>query len=637
MCGIFGAINPSGFFDGPDFDRFVGLTDLVAYRGPDDSGHVALVLKQPDSRQERLFDVFLGNRRLSIIDLSSSGHQPMSDGEGLWITYNGEIFNYLELRRELEARGHRFKTGTDTEVILHVYREYGVSGFDRLNGMWAFAIVDCRARKVVLSRDRFSIKPLYIFQSKGELYFGSEIKQLLPLLPARELNASVMTAYLAQGLLDHDVDTFYRGITRVPPATNVIISLDSGAIEEKKYWCFQSTGSASTSSKDLVDEFRALFLDSVRIRLRSDVKVGVLLSGGLDSSAVTTAVRQVAGEQLQTYSIVSEHEGYDERRFIDMMAATGVPNHKVMFRAGDVLDCLERVLYYSDEPFAGFSVIAQYQLFAAIKNDSDVTVLLSGQGGDETLLGYLKFFFFHIQLLVKAGKYLDAMSLLAGSSLRRTAVTQFRMSEARRYMQHNRRGIWQTMLSHSERAPVWQCSDIRSRQIADLSHYSVPALTHYEDRNSGAHSLEVRHPFLDHRLVNFVVNLPTELKIHQGWTKYILRAALPEMPAALRWRRDKQGFLVPEQLWLKGELVPIIRQRFRASTLAGLDILDDKKFLLYYDRFLTQGSITSSDIARVLIAEIWAEKFLHSSTAANPRSVSPQTWQPQRLATSGSA
>ncbi len=615
MCGIFGAINRTGFFDRPDCDRFVALTNLVAYRGPDDSGHIPLTLKPTDSRRDRLFDVFLGNRRLSIIDLSSSGHMPMSDGKGCWITYNGEIFNYLELRRELEARGHAFRTGTDTEVILHVYAEYGESGFDRLNGMWAFAIVDSRARKVVLSRDRFSIKPLYLFKSNGELYFGSEIKQLLPLLPARELNAGAMTAYLAQGLLDHDVETFFHGITRVPPGTNVIISLDSGAIEERKYWRFQSTGSTSTSSKDLVEEFRALFFDSVRIRLRSDVKVGVLLSGGLDSSAVTTAVRQVGGEQLQTYSIVSEHEGYDERRFIEVMCEAGVPNRKVTFRVGDVLDCLEQVLYYSDEPVAEFSVIAQYQLFAAIKNDSDVTVLLSGQGGDEALLGYLKFFFFHLQLLIKAGKYLDAMELLAESALHRTAVTQFRMSEARRYLQHDRRGIWQAMLRDSQRAPVWQCGDIRSRQIADIYHYSVPALTHYEDRNSGAHSLEVRHPFLDHRLVNFVVNLPTELKIHRGWTKYILRAALPEMPAALRWRRDKQGFLVPEQLWLRRELVPVIRRRFRGSALAELDILDDKKFLLYYDRFLTGNSIASSDIARVLVAEIWAGQVFQSGTS----------------------
>ena len=627
MCGIFGAINTTGFFDGSDFDRFVALTNLVAYRGPDDCGHIPLVLKRPDSRRERLFDVFLGNRRLSIIDLSSSGHQPMSDGEGLWITYNGEIFNYLELRRELETHGHTFRTGTDTEVILHVYREYGENGFDRLNGMWAFAIVDSQARKVVLSRDRFSIKPLYIFQAKGELYFGSEIKQLLPLLPTRELNAGVMTAYLAQGLLDHEVETFFRGITRVPAAHNVIISLDSGAIEERKYWCFESPAMTSASSNDIVEEFRALFFDSVRIRLRSDVKVGVLLSGGLDSSAVTTAVRQVGGEQLQTYSIVSEHEGYDERHFIDVMCEAGVPNRKVTFRVGDVMDWLEQVLYYSDEPFAGLSVIAQYQLFAAIKNDGDVTVLLSGQGGDEILLGYLKFFFFQVQLLLKTGRYLDALELLVGSALHRTAVTQFRMSEARRYMQHNCRGIWQTMLRNSERAPVWQCDDMRSRQITDICNYSVPALTHYEDRNSGAHSLEVRHPFLDHRLVNFVVNLPTELKIHQGWTKYILRAALPEMPAALRWRRDKQGFLVPEQLWLKRELAPVIRQRFQSSALAGLDILNDKDFLLYYDRFLTGNSITSSDIARVLIAEIWAEKIFRDNRIATHRTVNLQAWR----------
>jgi asparagine synthase (glutamine-hydrolysing) len=339
-------------------------------------------------------------------------------------------------------------------------------------------------------------------------------------------------------------------------------------------------------------------------------------------------VKQVCGEQLQTYSIVSEHDGYDERRFIDVMCKAGVSNRKVTFRVNDVLDCLEQVLYYSDEPFAEFSVIAQYQLFAAIKRDSNVTVLLSGQGGDETLLGYLKFFFFHLQLLLKSGKYLDGMSLLARSGLHRTAVTQFRISEARRYMRRKGRGIWQTMLRNGERVPVWQCRDIRSRQIADICGYSVPALTHYEDRNSGAHSLEVRHPFLDHRLVNFVVNLPTELKIHQGWTKYILRAALPEMPAALRWRRDKQGFLVPEQLWLKRELVQVIQQRFQASTLAALDILNDKEFLLYYGRFLAGDSITSSDIARVLIAEVWAKKVFHARTPAPLPYSGPQTRRP---------
>jgi len=184
------------------------------------------------------------------------------------------------------------------------------------------------------------------------------------------------------------------------------------------------------------------------------------------------------------------------------------------------------------------------------------------------------------------------------------------------------------MLRDIERTPVWQCGDIRSRQIADILNYSVPALTHYEDRNSGAHSLEVRHPFLDHRLVNFAVNLPTEMKIHRGWTKYILRAALPEMPAALRWRRDKQGFLVPEELWLKRELVPVIRQRFRASTLAALNILNDKEFLRYYDRFLAGTSITSSDIARVVIAEIWAKKVFHSGASATPHYMRPGPWQP---------
>ena len=304
MCGIFGAVNTEHFFDGAAFERFSKLNDVTSYRGPDDHGVHALKLKQSAGQTGDCFDVFLGNRRLSILDLSFNGHQPMTDHRGRWIAYNGEIFNYLELRRELQAKGHEFSTDTDTEVILHVYSEYGEQGFNRLNGMWAFALVDVPNQRVVLSRDRFSIKPLYLLRLPGCIYFASEIKQLLPLLPTRRMNAEIMSAFITQGLLDHSRETFFEGIIKAAARTNIVIALDTGEVSESAYWNFSHTNSVG-SLQQAAEQFRGLFLIVLNLRLRSDVKVGVLLSGGLDSSAIAVGCGVIGDNRVESYSIVS--------------------------------------------------------------------------------------------------------------------------------------------------------------------------------------------------------------------------------------------------------------------------------------------------------------------------------------------
>jgi asparagine synthase (glutamine-hydrolysing) len=607
MCGIFGAVNTDSFFDRAVLDRFSKLNDMTSYRGPDDHGVYALKLKQTRGLVDDCFDVFLGNRRLSILDLSPNGHQPMTDYQGHWIAYNGEIFNYLELRRELQAKGHEFTTDTDTEVILHVYSEYGEQGFNRLNGMWAFAIADVPNRRVVLSRDRFSIKPLYLLHLPGCSYFASEIKQLLPLLPSHRLNTEVMSAFITQGLLDHSRETFYEGIIKAAPRTNIVIAVDTGNIRESEYWNFPQT-SNNSSLEQAANQFRELFLDSIRLRLRSDVKVGVLLSGGLDSSAIAVGSKLISGDQVESYSIISEDGVCDEHRHINILAGTGLKNHQIAFRCADVLQDLDKVLDHSDEPVGGFSVVAQYKLFHAIKQETAVTVLLSGQGGDEVLLGYLKFFFFHLKILYLQHKYAQAMFQFGASLWQRTVMNQFTLPSARRYIPALAAGLDRAFKPGYVRVPIWTCGDIASRQIADIERYSVPALTHYEDRNSMAHSLEVRHPFLDHRLVELLLNIPPEWKIRNGWTKYLLRHAFPELPDAIRWRRDKQGFLTQEQNWLKHDLKHLIRSTFHNSELSRLGILDDQEFLKYYDRFQRGAAIPESDIARTLIAERWMRR-----------------------------
>jgi asparagine synthase (glutamine-hydrolysing) len=608
MCGIFGAINTTGFFESADFHHFVKLTNMVQYRGPDDSGHIQLQVKGSVVSDENLFDVFLGSRRLSILDLSSSGHQPMSDGKGRWITYNGEVFNYLELRRELEAKGHQFTSATDTEVVLRIYDEYGEGGFEKLNGMWAFALVDAPGKRVVLSRDRFSIKPLYLLRMDDRLLFASEIKQLLPLLLRKQLNTEVMTDFLAQGLLDHRPETFFEGIRRAPARTNVIVCMNTGKIVERPYWKFDPE--LIEVGADAVERFRDLFFDSVRIRLRSDVRVGVLLSGGVDSSAITVACDQVSAGQVETYSIIADDKKYDEESFIDAITATGIKNRKITFRADD-FGSLEEVLYHSDEPFGGLSVVAQYKLLGAVKQAGAATVLLSGQGGDEVLLGYLKFFFFQLRNLAKKRQYLAAITQVLQSLLRRTMIRQFTFREARRYLPSFQNGADSMFKCRNSGVPIWECGDMRSRQILDIEKYSVPALTHYEDRNSSAHSLEVRHPFLDHRLVQFLVSLPVESKINSGWTKYILRQSMHELPGAIRWRRDKKPFITPEEMWLKKNLSGLIKHTFKKSMLNEMDFLDDGVFLAYYDNFQNGRAIPHGDISRALIAEVWLNKHFN--------------------------
>ena len=620
MCGIFGAIRLKGAFAPERFERFVALTELVSYRGPDGCGYVALDSRGCKPLEEKHasepFEIFLGHRRLSIIDLSLAGRQPMTDGQGRWIIFNGEIFNFVELRQELKAMGCEFKTQTDTEVILHLYEKLGEAAFAKMNGMWALAIVDLRSHRIVLSRDRFSIKPLYLLKQKDAFYFASEIKQLLPLLSHKEPNVEVLSVFLAQGLLDHSLETFFCGITKAPPKTNIVVDMATGAIEEKEYWSY-GTQQASNQT-DAEQEFRELLIDSTRIRLRSDVKVGLLLSGGLDSSSLAVAALHAGRKDVESYSVVSDEKRYSEEAFIDAMNnKLGLKGVKFRFRLTNVEETLLRVLRHSDEPFGSLSVVAQYGMFQTIKNNGEATVLLSGQGGDEVLLGYSKFFFFHLRDLVRRGRYHVALGHAISSALQGAVVRQFRLSEAKRYIPYFHRKKRSLQKQNYSPVSVWDVKGMRGRQMADIDSYSVPALTHYEDRNSMAHSLEVRHPFLDHRLVDLALGIPPEWQFRRGWTKSVLRETFPELPQEVRWRRDKQGFITPEELWLKHDLAELVDRTFKKSMLKEFGLLDSQAFLRQYSSF-RRGSLLVScgDVFRVFIAELWIQQHWGESTAS---------------------
>jgi len=611
MCGIFGAIDSAHFFSPDDHAKFVSLTDVVPYRGPDATGYERLCAKIPQGNSGSMWDIFLGHRRLAIIDLSAAGEQPMSDGRGRWITFNGEIFNYIELRQEMQRQGEIFATATDTEVLLRIYALYGPQGFAKLNGMWALALVDLPARKVILSRDRFSIKPLFYTQVGSRIYFASEIKQLLPLRDSLVMNREIMTDYLAQGIVDHTHATFFEGIYRVPAKSSLLISMDDGTITTQIYWDY--TLETVGTFEQAAECFRDLLEDSIRIRLRSDVTVASLLSGGLDSSAVT-ALCHKAGADIETFSVISDDPRFSEEYFVDtIIRQLGVPNHKLVFQCSNLLENLERMLFHHDEPFSSLSIVAQYNIFKTVGEGYDVTVLLSGQGADESLLGYSKFFFFYLKSLLRRFEWGTAAKELLASWLKGTVLRYARFADARRYIPilHAKPlgGALQVAPEH-DRVPIWKSSDLRRRQIADLDHFSVPALTRYEDRNSMAFSLEVRNPFLDHRLVNYLTSLPVDFKIRDGWTKYILRDSLQELPDAVRWRREKKAFVTAEEKWVREDLRSVIESVFKNSCLDGFGVIDDRKFLVFYNEFLHSNSIHFADISRALIAELWLRSAL---------------------------
>lgn len=607
MCGIFGAINYDNDFNEEHKIQFKELTDLVSYRGPDGSGYYS-INHNKFSGDSSKFGLFFGHRRLSIIDLTDSAAQPMTKGT-YTIVFNGEIFNYIELREELKAKGCFFDTDSDTEVIIRTYEYYGHLGFSKFNGMWAFALYDSLSMKVVLSRDRFSKKPLFYYETANNFYFSSEIKQLLPLVNKLTLNEQILFSYLKQGLLDFSTETFFNSIFKLEAKHNMIIDLNKRSIEKVKYWDYDNV---ITDLKNIEEEFYYLLQDSVNLRLRSDVSVGTMLSGGLDSSAITLMANNKKPD-IETFSVVSDDVTTSEEPYIDIMVKHfGLKNLKLNFDVNQLLTNFNKVIEHQDEPFFNLSVLASYSILKKIKQETNITVLLNGQGGDELLMGYLKYFFFYQKNLIRQREYIKSVSLLLSAVFNRTIVNQFNLGKAKRYIP----GYLSKRSSYlnedgKELIDIWTTHSLRSRQISDIDKFSIPVLCRYEDRNSTAHSLEMRVPFLDYRLVNFCINLNDNFKINKGWTKYILRHSMKELPHSIRYRKDKKGFTIPESYFLKNQLKSSILNIEKKSILHELGIINKYEFINQYKNLLNgKGGFTEfTDITRVFIAEKWASNF----------------------------
>ncbi|WP_055447254.1 asparagine synthase (glutamine-hydrolyzing) [Lacinutrix mariniflava] len=603
MCGIYGYINHSKLEDIKLIDRHKKSIDIISHRGPDNS---TLKFYNTKSNDNDLFNIALGHNRLSIIDLNESANQPF-EKDDYAIIFNGEIFNYIELREELIKKGVRFNTDSDTEVLLNLYIDQGSKAFNKLNGMWAFSILDKKKNELVLSRDRFGIKPLYYTETKDSFIFGSEAKQLLHHLEELKPNLSNIKDYLSLAFLDHNNDTFFDSIYKIPAATTRTIKLSSGQYNDEIYWNINNITPYKESYNEAVIEYGALFEDAVKIRLRSDVPVGNTLSGGLDSSSIAV-VADKHTPNLLNFSVVSAEKGISEEVYVDeLVKENNINVKKISSDALNPWKMLEEVIYHNDEPILSFSAVNHFNMMKKVKNETSLTVVLSGQGGDEGLCGYGKYTIMNILEAKKKG-FSNLISEMYYAFPR--LAKEFNFNLSKRYF--NKLFPQKENFTFKVNTPkdFSISNNIVDRQVVDYQKYSVPPLCHYEDRNAMAYALEIRLPFLDYRLVEFSLGLPTEFKIKKGVSKRILRDAIKALPKRISQRKVKMGFNIPEREYFQ---LPEAKQ-FITKVLEK-DSFPSRHNLLSQDLVKTLSQDKFSKKAdfrlfqRIIFLEVWARKF----------------------------
>ena len=606
MCGILTLVRAPQSAS-QELATLLQATQLVRHRGPDDEGFLLWragfapqVYAGPETTEESrrqhnlpplpqsaAWQVAFGHRRLSIIDLSADGHQPMiHPASGLAITFNGELYNYIEIRAELERAGRSFATHTDTEVILAAWAEWGPECLYRFNGMFAFALLDTKAQKLHVVRDRFGVKPIYWARVGEQLVFASEIKQIRA-LPDFTLTLDDSTArdYLAQGWLDHSRHTFDQNIHHLMGGERAVVRLDAPTpTPEILRWYDLQPEAWSGTVDDAAARFRELLHDSVRLRLRSDVPVGTCLSGGLDSSSIVCLVQQTLQEQgitvaPRTVTVRYENEKFDEwQHATKVIAHTGAEPVQIWPTVTRLQEELDQIIWHLDEPHGSTSQFNQWCVFGAAA-EAGLKVMLDGQGGDEHLAGYggttvtamlagllgrgsLYDFAGELNTLRRQrGRLPMAQTALAVRNL--FPALDYAMPAALRFAAGNPPWLKAFAPSRLDAKPPRNLAESLRRQLLN-----APLNVHlrYEDRLSSAWSVESRLPFLDYRLVEFSLGLPENMKLERGRTKIVLRQAMKGViPEAIRNRTDKMGFVAPEQVWMRGSVTDWFTQGVEAA------------------------------------------------------------------------
>ena len=644
MCGIAGLwrMDTPNDADALSIQR---MADALVHRGPDDSGYLcanarrrtASVQDAPQAGSGA--DLFLASRRLAILDLSEAGRQPLANEAGdIFVVFNGAIHNHLALRRELEALGHVFRSHTDTEVIVHAYEAWGEACANRFNGMWAYAIWDARASRLVLSRDRFGIKPLYISRQNGVFAFASEVKALVAgFAPCPTPDAEMLARYVAHGTAPTHRRTMFESVEALPAAHNLVIT-SAGAVESR-YWDYAPHGQGGdTRQPDAT--FRELLDDATALRLTADVPVGILLSGGLDSSAITMlASRHLDGAPMHLFTSVFPGFWGDEGRYARVVAdRTGLPLQFVEYDPTSFVEDLGRVVWHMDGLPLSAQVLPRWTLLGTAAQS--VKVVLEGQGADELLAGYP---WSHARPYIR-----DELTHLrpsnAASSLRRVWDAADVASRGRpvRFLARSAStalhreppvDAFEHLLSRDTAALLGSAHIPRQHRSPFSGHLNaalwadhrraiLPHLLHFGDAISMAHSVESRLPFLDHRLVEFVFDLPFTEKSRGSQSKYLLRRALADdLPPAILNRRTKVGFETPLRRWLKRSFANV-RTVVESPEARGRGLLDAAAVSLLMAGF-ERGHDARRDraIFRLLATELWFRAFVdgHQPEARPPR------------------
>lgn len=575
MCGIAGILR---FNSKPVENREIKrMTDVISYRGPDGEGQWINAGK----------NMGFGHRRLSIIDLSENGKQPMHYAEGRYtITFNGEIYNYIELREMLSTKGYRFFSGSDTEVLMALYDLKKEKSLDDLDGMFSFAIWDEKEQTLFCARDRFGEKPFHYYSDGNEFIFGSEIKQFWSYGIEKKVTDARMKDFLLNGNADDDVDanaTFYTGIKKLDAACYMIIT-GKGEQQIKRYWKIDEQADVFKGNmKEASSRFFDLLSESIRLRLRSDVPVGSSLSGGLDSSSIVMLIDRMkdSDQKQNTFSARFRDFSKDEGHHIEEVVKN-CKHVEVNYTWPDEAyfsDVFDRVNYHQDEPYGSASIVAQYAVMQLAK-EHGVTVLLDGQGADEYLAGYPPYYGIYLNQLFYNNRKRYISELESYNSLHEHKYPSLVEKETwRMKMGRYKRKAFQQKMPVNDQA-------LKKQLAIDTTCSGLKSLLRYADRNSMAHSREVRLPFLSHKLVEFAFTLPDSYKLHEGWTKYVLRDAMNSvLPKSICWRSDKIGYEPPQDRWLSSGRIKDDIQKAKAN-FKSLDVASSENDAGYNWRLL---------------------------------------------------
>lgn len=624
MCGIAGMFEHTETMSRAERREVIErMCDRIEHRGPDDEGfHIE-------------GGVALGMRRLSIIDLVA-GHQPISNEDGsIWIVFNGEIYNYREIRDDLIARGHRFQTKSDTETIVHLYEEEGEACVERLRGMFAFAIWDRRERKLFIARDRVGVKPLHYAVTSNGIIFGSEIKSLLQ-HPAinREVNLEAISDFLSFGYLP-DPQSAFRGINKLP-AGHTLTFKDS-RLSLRQYWDFQYQETSEKEARDesyYIERLRELLAESVRLRLVSDVPLGAFLSGGIDSSTVVAMMAREMGQPVKTFSIGFAESDFDELKYARIAARHFNTDHHEFVVTPDVCGIVEEVVWHHDEPFADVSSIPTYIVSKMAREH--VTVALSGDGGDELFAGYERYLvdgrrsrFERIPRFIRRNLLLKASRLMPRGAYGKNFLRNIALDADERYIdslsyfnEEKKRDLLSTEFlrgltgrDSSEQFKRIYAAPSSSERVDHLLYldsktYLPGDIMTKVDRMSMAHSLEAREPLLDHKLIEFAQSIPARFKLRGLETKSILKRAVRGLIPDEIVDRKKQGFDVPLQKWFKEDLREMLQDTLTGSRARSRGYFKPGAVEAILDEHLRGRRDNSRHLWGLLTLELWHQAFI---------------------------